>query len=83
VFHGSGAVCMVPYTPELQRVAITVRATMCERTWSAFRHIHTASCNRMKAEEAADMTFVHWRFRMQDQLEDGRKGIALLFSKSH
>jgi hypothetical protein len=63
--------------PELQRVAIkltaqVVSATACERAWSAFGHIHTASRNRMKVEKAADMTFVYWSLRIRDQLEEDK-----------
>lgn len=61
--------------PELQKVAIkvtaqVVSATSCERAWSAFGHVHTASRNRMTADKATVMTSVYWNLRLRDRLCD-------------
>jgi hypothetical protein len=64
--------------PELQRVAIKVSAQIVRQlhvrghgVHFPFDHIHTASRNRMKAEEAADIAVVYWSYRIQVQLEEG------------
>lgn len=64
--------------PDLQRVAVrvtaqVVSATACERAWSAFGYVHTASRNRMAAAKAADMTTVYWNLRLRDQLSESNE----------
>jgi hypothetical protein len=63
--------------PDLAPIAIrvlaqVVSATACERNWSTFGLLHTASRNRMLPKTAADLTFVCSSLRLRDQLaEDG------------
>jgi hypothetical protein len=64
--------------PDLAPIAIrvvaqVVSATSCERNWSTFGYLHTASRNRMLPKTAADVTYVYSCLRLRDQIaEEGR-----------
>jgi hypothetical protein len=63
--------------PELQRTLVAIKltahvvsATACESAWSASGHIHTASRNRKKDENAVGITFEYLSLQIRDQLEE-------------
>ena len=53
--------------------AQVVSATSCERAWSAFGYVHTASRNRMAADRATEMTMVYWNLWLRDKLAEANE----------